>query len=62
MLLDWGLTRDQAMGLERFLFENLVTNDKYGTVEERYYPSAKNADDQAVYLAWWSPYLVWTEE
>lgn len=59
VLLEWNLTGDQAILVERYLFENLVHNDKYGTIKMHYYPSVKRGlERNVVYLAWWSEWLV----
>jgi hypothetical protein len=60
-VLEWGLTRTEVVDLERYLFENLVDHPGYGVIDMRYYPSVKPVDNQFVYIAWWSPYLVYVE-
>ncbi|SOB86755.1 hypothetical protein SAMN06297144_1864 [Sphingomonas guangdongensis] len=62
VILDWGLNRNQVEAVERHLFQGLVNDDKYGVIKMHYHPSIKDVDDQSVYIAWWSPWLVIAEE
>ncbi|ACK82469.1 hypothetical protein [Methylorubrum extorquens] len=57
VLLDWERTGEQAVAMERWLFERLKASAKYDNHENvAYFGSVKKAlPDQAVYIAWWKP-------
>jgi hypothetical protein len=63
VVLDWSLTPEQAIACERELFQGLVENEKYGVIDERYYPSAKRTlVNYNVYISWWADWLVVAEQ
>lgn len=66
VILDWGYSQADIMRVERYLFEALREHPNYGVVDMNYEPivhrKGVNADNQMIYLAWWSPYLVIADE
>lgn len=62
VLLDWGRSAAEGEAIERYLFEHLVDNPGYGVIDETYKNAVKRtSDDQTIYIAWWSPYLIIAE-
>lgn len=66
VILDWGYSRDDIRAVEEYLFNAFVDHDNYGVIDMSYKPSVykkgPNADDQSIYIAWWSPYLVISDQ
>lgn len=59
VLLDWKRTATEGEAIERYLFEGLVDHPGCGVIDMTYKNSVKRtSDDQTIYIAWWSPYLV----
>ena len=66
VILDWGYNQEDIRSVEEYLFNALVDHDNYGVIDTSYKPSVyrkgPNADSQSIYIAWWSPYLVVSDE
>jgi hypothetical protein len=55
--LDWGLSCDEALRFEKWLFESAKSHSKYVNSERvRYFGSVNRSfENHYIYLAWWSP-------
>ncbi|WP_156361255.1 hypothetical protein [Sphingomonas sp. Leaf257] len=58
VVLDWGMSQAKTLKVEKHLFDGLINHPGYGVIKMHYHPSVTAADNQSVYLAWWSDWLV----